>query len=143
MQATETVTVQNHSMVLFGYNIDTMGIVFMLMVGMIVLFIYHAHKYQDRFNVYDLIMENGHASKTGVVFMLAFVISSWVLVYETLSDKLSEWMLLAWLGAWVGPIMASIIKGGNGKPPYIETPAKPPASSNPTPDETLPKKEGE
>lgn len=133
--AEQVAVVREHSMVFLGYNIDTMGIVFMFLVGMIVLFIWHAHKYQDKFNVYDLIMENGHASKTGVVFMLAFLITSWVVVYQTLSGTLSDLVLGAYFAAWVTPVITRIAKGSTEEqnPLPLETPAAPPVQSNPKP----------
>ena len=32
---------------------------------------------------------------------LAFFITSWVMVYSTLNDKMTEWLFLAYIAAWI------------------------------------------
>lgn len=69
-----------------------------------------------QFNAFDLIMENGRASKIAVAFMLVLGVSTWVIVLLAIRDKLSEGMFGLWLAAWTGPLVAKVIFGKNDMP---------------------------
>lgn len=94
----------------FGFTIDAMAIVFLLLCGLIILFLWHAHKYESKFNVYDLIMEDGQASPPRVVLFLALVVSTWVVVHQTLTASLSDVVFSTWLISFVLPIVMAIYK---------------------------------
>ena len=69
-----------------------------------------------QFNAFDLIMENGRASKIAVAFMLVLGVSTWVIVLLAIRDKLTEGMFGLWLAAWTGPLVAKVIFGKNDMP---------------------------
>lgn len=106
----------------FGLRIDSMAIVLLLLLGLIGLFFWHAHKYKDtNFNIYDLITENGRASKTGVVYIFSFILASWILAHKTLTGANIDGLWWPWMAAFTVPITASIIKGRSAK---MSTPKK-------------------
>lgn len=63
------------------------------------------------FSFDDLLTENGKTSKAACVMFGAFALSTWILVFLTINEKLTEGYFGAYLAAWVGPVVAKIIKG--------------------------------
>ena len=62
-----------------------------------------------QFNALDLIMESGKVSKIALAFMVAFSVTTWVFVYLTLRDKMTEGLFLAYGGMWVAPLVAKVV----------------------------------
>jgi hypothetical protein len=61
------------------------------------------------FNLFDLIMENGRVSRIGFGFVVALLVTSWVLVRVARDGKMSLDMLFAAYGTmWVAPIVAKL-----------------------------------
>jgi hypothetical protein len=58
-----------------------------------------------------LLTEDGKTSKAACVMFGAFALSTWILVFLTINEKLTEGYFGAYLAAWVGPVVAKIIKG--------------------------------
>lgn len=63
----------------------------------------------------DLLLERGpdgtkQISKIAAVMFASFVVTSWVLIYQTLSGTLSDVTYGAYLAAWVAPMVTAIIK---------------------------------
>ncbi len=84
---------------------------------LVLLSIWRAHRDAlAQFNAFDLIMENGRASKIAVAFMLVLGVSTWVIVLLAIRDKLTEGMFGLWLAAWTGPLVAKVIFGKNDMP---------------------------
>lgn len=66
------------------------------------------------FDLRDLLMENGRVSKAAAVMMGSFVVTTWIIVYLTLSGKLTEGFLVIYVGAWITPVVTRLIKS-NGQ----------------------------
>lgn len=64
----------------------------------------------SRINFDDLLLDDGQMSKQATVMFGAFALTSWVMVYLTLSDKLTEGIFLSYVGGWVAPSVAKIFK---------------------------------
>lgn len=62
-----------------------------------------------QFNAFDLIMENGRVSKIALAFMVAFAVTTWVIVYLALRDKLTEGYLTSYGVMWVAPLVAKVV----------------------------------
>ena len=72
--------------------------------------LWRAHKLPDvQFNLLDLLMENGRVSKIAVAFMLVLGVSTWVIVDQQVTGKLTEGMFGLWLTAWVTPLVAKVV----------------------------------
>jgi hypothetical protein len=59
----------------------------------------------------DLLTEDGKTSKAACVMFGAFALSTWILIFLTINEKITEGYFGAYLAAWVGPAVAKIIKG--------------------------------
>lgn len=73
------------------------------------------------FNAFDLVMENGRVSRIAVCFMVAFAVTTWVIVYLVLRDKLTEGYLTSYGLMWVGPLVARVVFNKT-EPPTAEAP---------------------
>lgn len=94
-----------------------------VLVVVILASFYYAHRSRmTGFNAFDLVMENGRASKTGVICMGAFFITTWIMLHLTLNGRMTEGYLTIYGGLWVAPILARIFKG-NEKPDEKAGPA--------------------
>ncbi len=70
---------------------------------------WRAHSRKDfDFNAFDMIMQNGRVSRTAVFFILAGLVSTWIVVHRELAGTLTEGFFGLWLTAWVGPILAQM-----------------------------------
>jgi hypothetical protein len=65
------------------------------------------------FNGLDLIMVDGKVDRIATVFMIAFAVSTWVIVDMQIKGKLDSSVFGLWLGAWVGPLVAKMVFGKN------------------------------
>lgn len=68
------------------------------------------------FNTLDLIMVDGKVDRIATVFMIAFAVSTWVIVDLEIKSKLDAGVFGLWLGAWVGPLVAKMVFGKNEMP---------------------------
>ena len=68
------------------------------------------------FNALDLIMVAGKLDRIATVFMIAFAVSTWVIVDMEIKGKLDAGTFGLWLGAWVGPLVAKMVFGKNEMP---------------------------
>lgn len=81
-----------------------------------------AHRSRDaKFDAFDLVMEDGKASKIAVAYMLVLAVSTWVIIDQQIDGKLSEGTLGLWLGAWVGPLVAKVVFGKDAAPATTST----------------------
>lgn len=90
---------------------DHFGLILAIILLIIVWTLYRFHRGPKAFDLTDLLMENGRVSKIAVAFMLTLVVTTWMMAYMTLNKTITEGYLMAYLGAWVGPIVARIVKG--------------------------------
>jgi hypothetical protein len=82
------------------------------------LFLYiavHLHKMSRNpectFELRDLVMSDGKASKSGVILMGAFLLTSLYFMFAVLHDKMTESLFLAYAGVWVVPTLTKMVKG--------------------------------
>lgn len=66
-------------------------------------------KDDDPFDVKDLFMENGKASRGAVVLMGAFAATTWFFVFYAWTGRMTEGYFQAYCIAWVAPIIARLI----------------------------------
>ena len=60
----------------------------------------------------DLLLgEDGRISKGAVVMLGAFGLTSWVIAYQTMTDKLSDVIFGLYIAAWITPTVARLITG--------------------------------
>lgn len=89
---------------------EAMHAVLAIGILLIIVSVWSAHKsHSVIFNVFDLLIENGHVSKIAVAFMLVLLVSTWVIVDLQIKDKLTEGMFGLWLTAWVTPLVAKVV----------------------------------
>lgn len=58
---------------------------------------------------HDLLMEHNKASKAAHVMLGAFAVTTWMMVYLTLSEKLTEGYLAIYVAAWIAPVVTRLI----------------------------------
>jgi hypothetical protein len=73
------------------------------------------------FNVRDLVMENGRASRGAVVLLGSFAATTWFFVYYTLTGRMTEGYFGLYSVAWIAPTVARMITS----PPPPVAPAAP------------------
>ena len=59
------------------------------------------------FKLTDLFVEDNKLSERKVARFGAFVISSWTFIYLSLTQQLTEWYFLGYMGAWVANAIIS------------------------------------
>lgn len=67
-------------------------------------------------NIDDLLLERGpdgskQLSKIACYLLGAFLVSSWVVVYQLMQGTLTDLCFGAYLTAWVAPLLTKIVKG--------------------------------
>lgn len=71
----------------------------------------------SKFHFDDLLLdENGKTSKAAAVMFGSFVVTTWVIVFLAVNEKLTEGYFGAYIAAWVAPVVANIIKGPQVQP---------------------------
>ena len=84
-------------------------------LGVVVILAYFTLRARSRsgasaINLDDLLLgEDGKVSKAAAVMMGSFAGTTWVIVYLTLCDKLTEGYFAAYLAAWVAPSVTKLI----------------------------------
>lgn len=103
-------------------RIDWMLVVLAAVVILVGVSLWRAHNNADyTFDLMDLIMENGRVSKIAVAFMMVLGVSTWVVINQEISAKLTEGTFGLWLTAWVTPLVAKVVFGKT-EAPAPETP---------------------
>ncbi len=71
----------------------------------------------SRFNFEDLLLgADGRASKAALVMWGAFILSTWVILYLTLRNRLTEGYMGLYMASWVAPQLTGILKGKSAQP---------------------------
>jgi hypothetical protein len=66
----------------------------------------------SKINLDDLLIgDDGKASKAAFVMHGSFLVTTWVIVYQTLNKSLTDLTFGAYLTAWVIPAVTKLIKG--------------------------------
>ena len=68
------------------------------------------------FDLFDLVMENGRVSKISVTFMVAFAVTTWILIDLQIKGKMTEGYLVAYGGMWVASLAAKVIFNKDAPP---------------------------
>ena len=84
--------------------------------------------HESAFYFDDLLTDSltGKASPSAVILLASFVMATWLIVYLAVSGKLTETYFTAYLGAYVAPIIASIIMRNKASAPTLTALQKPP-----------------
>ena len=87
---------------MFSYSWDLLGVVMALTIIVGLLKVHRSDKYKN-IDLMDLLIDSDSNKLSDSKFRLnmAFVLTSFVLIYLTLNGKLTEWYVTAFLGAWV------------------------------------------
>ena len=91
---------------LADYKLET----WLLLIGIVMMIIQLAiwHRDDTEFDLRHILID----SKTKRVSLMkigqatALILSSWVLIYETRNDRLTEWLFLSFMGVWSGANLA-------------------------------------
>ncbi len=79
--------------------------------------LYRWHKEPGGFDLRDLLTDKGSnrlsLARTGQA--TALVVSTWALVNETLTGRLTEWLFTSYMLAWVGAQLGSLAFKASGK----------------------------
>lgn len=92
--------------------ISTDQTLYLILGGTALLVVFVVWRYQrcDRnpFDLLDLIMENGRASRLAAAFFVTLIVTSWIMVKLAIDQKMSEGYLIAYGGMWISPILAKM-----------------------------------
>jgi hypothetical protein len=71
----------------------------------------------SKINLDDLLLgDDGKASKAAFVMHGSFVVTTWVIVYETLNKALTDFTFGLYCASWVAPAVTKLIGGIVNKP---------------------------
>ncbi|MES2349138.1 MAG: hypothetical protein V4641_16375 [Pseudomonadota bacterium] len=73
------------------------------------------------FNLFDLIMEGGKVSKIAFSYMVVLAVTTWIVIYLTIRDKMTEGIFLAYGGLWVTPLVARMVSNKSDPPTNTST----------------------
>lgn len=94
---------------------DLPAILLVLMIIIIAISLYITHRNCDTtFDLTDLITYKGRVDNAKFCQIGAFFLSSWVIYYMTLNNRLTEWAFGLYMAAWVGARVASMLAGLKG-----------------------------
>lgn len=102
-------------MTLFGCNMPApMEVILFSIVGITIWLLYKAQKIFQEVELIDLILgADGKASWSKIAAIQGFVIGSWVIIYLTIHDKLTEMYFLFYFAICVGsPVAFAIVNRG-------------------------------
>lgn len=101
----------------FGHAIDFLTVALVMAV---IFLIWKVSKLNrdphNKFDVLDLFMENERLSKAAVVMMGSYALTTWLMVYLALHDKLTEGYFGLYATAWIAPVVVRLITGGAPTP---------------------------
>jgi hypothetical protein len=84
----------------------------------------------SKLNLDDLLLgSDGKASKAAFVMGGSFLVTSWIVIFQTLNKTLSDLTFAAYVGAWVVPAVTVLIKGSQNSNSETTIPPTPPRGS--------------
>lgn len=96
------------------YHLDWMQLILVTATMVIIYSFWRAHHRKGfDFNAFDLLMENGRVSKLAFAFMVALLLTTWVIINLCVHDKLTEGYFTTYGTMWVVPIVAKLFAGKN------------------------------
>lgn len=67
----------------------------------------------SKINLEDLLLgDDGKLSKAAIVMLGAFAMTTWMMVYLTLTGKMTEGYFTAYSAAWIAPVVVRLIVNG-------------------------------
>ena len=69
------------------------------------LFVWHKDK--SRFDFRDTLIEDNRLSLSRLGQLTALVVSTSILIHQTVSGKLTEWLFIGYMTAWAGAYIAA------------------------------------
>lgn len=101
-------------------NRTVMGLMLLGTLAALCFAIWLADRKDNQFKIYDVLLENGRASKWAVILFGSWIIHSWVLVSWTMNGAATLADLTVYGTTWVAPLIARMFipskpddKGGN------------------------------
>lgn len=89
--------------------IDVAGYLFVVCVGAGVIFMVRMDRGPGPFKLVQFISVNGEANSWALARVTGLLTTTWMVWYETLHGRLSEWLVLAYLGT----VFAASVWNGN------------------------------
>ena len=82
----------------------------LLIIALVVFWsFYRAQKDPDfRFDLFDLLMENGKVSRLAFAFMATLGVTSFLMIRLTIDGKMTEGYFGLYSAAWIAPIIAKL-----------------------------------
>lgn len=79
--------------------------------------LYRWHREPNGFDLRDLVTDQGSQRLSLARFgqIVALAVSTWALVNETVSGRLTEWLFTAYMLSWVGAQLGSLAFKASGK----------------------------
>ena len=100
------------SLNIYGFRLDWMVVALIVSLLAVIVILYRVQRNPDnRFDLLDLLMDNGRLSRVAFAFIGSFAVTNWVIVTLTLNGKLTEGYLTIYVAAWVAPLVTRILKG--------------------------------
>lgn len=87
-------------------NRTVMGLMLLGTLAGLVVAIWLSDRTKNEFKAYDVLMENGKASKWAVILFGSWIIHSWVLVAWTMNGAATLADLTVYGTTWVAPLIA-------------------------------------
>lgn len=90
---------------------DTDPYLYAILAVMVLLVALSVWRYQcaaNSFDLLDLLMENGRASRLAVAFAVSLAVTSWLMLKLSVDGKLTEGYLAIYGGLWVSPILTKM-----------------------------------
>jgi hypothetical protein len=87
-----------------------------LLAALIAVALWRSQKGDNTFDMLDLLMENGRASRTAAAFATSLVVTSWLMLKLCVDGKMTEGYLVIYGGLWVTPILTRMF----AQPPSVK-----------------------
>jgi hypothetical protein len=90
-------------MIEFLSNIDLTAVSAAAMIGTIGVIIYRLHTSENSKFFFDHLLtdDEDKASTSKIATLVALVVSTWAFIHLTLTNALTEWFFIGYIGAWV------------------------------------------
>jgi hypothetical protein len=98
--------------------IEGISVVFLVMGACVIgVQLYRWHAAENTFDLRDLITDQGSQRLSLSRFgqLTALIVSTWALVNETATGRLTEWLFTAYMLSWVGAQLGSLAFKASGR----------------------------
>jgi len=93
-----------------SYKILMVSVLAVLLALLLVSLFRRDRNITSQIDLEDLLLgDDGRLSKAAAVMMGAFALTTWVIAYLAVNDKLTEGYFSAYLAAWVAPTVTRLI----------------------------------